>query len=1147
MPSNKNRRPSLISSLAWYLPVLALVVIAIYMVHPLVLIPLLVAVSLAMATICHAIGFAPEATFGRTVARRGAAWLVLFTAYTALVWLLVALPLVSLTTAPSLVGAVMLALALAAALAFLWRAWPAFGLVFLWDDAFPEPGKGSWIFTAVARSLSFARHLAAEERFFSHFLPSAFCTLLLAIGALVLSGLYDVIPSELRTASLWLYGVVVVPVCCLVIANRAVRALLCERGSMTARRRQTPKRATRKAQAQAQPQPQPQPQPAGDELPTLTAKESAPGARDQTLLSAARAGDIPRALAALEAGADPDTVPEPDDDDQRSVLTLAALHPDMRLLRALIGQGADINLTHANTSTLLAVTRDGCMSRAEAVMVLLANGADVTARDPEGNMALHHAARSTDLSVAAGLIDAGAPRDALNRQGRTPLAIACRATNWTMAEWLIKHGAQAEPEGGEPALVAAVSIAEDDATGAQLLLRHKARVNAHDARGRHALMHAALEDHGDIVQYLLDARADPNLSDPHGTTALMEAAHNGETETVRALLDAGADPAPRDRHGRDALTLTCLSARSTAATVRVLIEAGADPKSCDPEGRSALACASDAARWDLVAVLDPTMELPASVAGSQAPDPEAASPAHLLDALRFGHWGVAGRFTTAVNDWPRAALADMYLTLANGDHPRACTWLLDHGLPAQTALEDGRPLLDALIDSLPASADALLALIAAGASPAGAGTLARAMRALVATPQSGVALAMALWNQGADPFAPLDDGRSVAHLATAPGWQPVLERLLDTGINPNARDHAGRTPLHAALEHADCAVATVRALIAAGADPELSHANGETPLGLAMERPELLNWLHWSTWPLPHRRLRADDLPQAAAAGDSDAVAKLLALGFPVDASDTHGASALVYACGRGHRDTAMRLLEAGADPAFATSAGVTALVAAINMGQSDLIALLIERGAQVDQHLPGDITALMVASGEGHADAIKALIVAGADPQARDARQRSALHAAAMYSFESRDSLRCRRVLDALLEHDMDVNAMDSRGLTPLLLLLGAHAQPGAACDPTHLGALLPVLLDAGARIDHADPRGITSLHACAMHALLAPARILITRGANRAAVDARGRRPADVARELGYTDVAVELDERARAIPGVHQTLRTPAGPAG
>jgi ankyrin repeat protein len=651
----------------------------------------------------------------------------------------------------------------------------------------------------------------------------------------------------------------------------------------------------------------------------------------------------------------------------------------------------------------------------------------------------------------------------------------------------------------------------------------------------------------DIVQCLLDARAKADLGDPHGTTALMEASRNGETDTVRALIDAGANPAPRDRHGRDALTLACLSAHTTAATVRVLIEAGADPKACDPEGRSALACASDAGRWDLIAVLDPTRELPASVAHSQAPDPDAASPAHLLDALRFGHWGVASRFTTAVIDWPSAELAKLYLALGDGDHPRACVWLLDHGLPAEAALEDGRPLLDALIDELPASADALRTLIAAGASPAGAATLARAMRQLVSTPQTGVALTVALWSDGADPFAPLDDGRSVAHLATAPGWQPVLELLLDAGLNPNARDQAGRTPLHAALEHADCSEATIRALIAAGADPELSHANGETPLGLAMERPELLNWLRWPAWPLPRRRLRADDLPRAAAAGDRDAVDKLLALGFPVDSTDAHGASALVYACGRGHRDTAMHLLEAGADPAFATPAGVTALVAAINMGQSELIGLLIERDARVDQHLPGDITALMVASGEGHADAIKALVAAGADPQARDTRQRSALHAASMYSFESHDSLRCRRVLDALLEHDMDVNAMDSRGLTPLLMLLGAHAQPGAACDPTHLGALLPVLLDAGARIDHADPRGITSLHACAMHALLAPARILITRGANRAAVDARGRRPADVARELGYTDVAVELDERVRAIPGVHQTLRTPAGPAG
>lgn len=125
-------------------------------------------------------------------------------------------------------------------------------------------------------------------------------------------------------------------------------------------------------------------------------------------------------------------------------------------------------------------------------------------------------------------------------------------------------------------------------------------------------------------------------------------------------------------------------------------------------------------------------------------------------------------------------------------------------------------------------------------------------------------------------------------------------------------------------------------------------------------------------------------------------------------------------------------------------------------------------------------------------------------------------------------------------------MNRADAEGKTPLLLLLGAHMRPGSDCDATHIGALVPVLLDAGARLEHADQRGVTALHACAMHALLPPARVLLARGADRAAVDAFDRSAADVARQLGFVDIAHELAARSGAMPSVRQTLRQPAQPA-
>ena len=95
-PKLRRRPPPLLQALAWFVPGWAAVAIAASSTHPLVLIPLLLANALTMAATCHAIGFDPEPRFARTVMRRGAAHLVMFTGYCVLVFALVAWPMLQL-------------------------------------------------------------------------------------------------------------------------------------------------------------------------------------------------------------------------------------------------------------------------------------------------------------------------------------------------------------------------------------------------------------------------------------------------------------------------------------------------------------------------------------------------------------------------------------------------------------------------------------------------------------------------------------------------------------------------------------------------------------------------------------------------------------------------------------------------------------------------------------------------------------------------------------------------------------------------------------------------------------------------------------------------------------------------------------------
>ena len=137
--------------------------------------------------------------------------------------------------------------------------------------------------------------------------------------------------------------------------------------------------------------------------------------------------------------------------------------PDLRLLRALIGHGIDLNHAHAGMTPLLAATRDSWHGRPDAVTTLLANGADPRAADGEGNTPLHHAARSSDPGVAALLRDAAAETDAINAEGITPLGVACMAGNWRLAKFLLERGAKPEPQGGQPVLLAAAATDQETA------------------------------------------------------------------------------------------------------------------------------------------------------------------------------------------------------------------------------------------------------------------------------------------------------------------------------------------------------------------------------------------------------------------------------------------------------------------------------------------------------------------------------------------------------------------------------------------------------------------------------------------------------------------------------------------------------------
>lgn len=859
-----------------------------------------------------------------------------------------------------------------------------------------------------------------------------------------------------------------------------------------------------------------------DPLPPAADAEDAEATDPVELLyAAARSGRIEAALTLMAEGIDPRALPDPSWADQRSLPMLAALLPDLRLLRALIGHGVDVNQPHAGLTPLLACTRDSWHGRVDAVTMLLANGADPRQTDRHGDTALHHAARSTDPGVAAALLDAGADVAAVNLEGRTPLVEACAAGNWRLAKFLLERGATPNAADALPALHAAAATDDDDAAGVRLLLKHKARIDATDARGRTALHEAIAAGHADIIRALLDAHARADIADADGLTAFLEAARARAPEGLGALGASRVQPGAIDAQGRNAVALAC-AAGVEPSRLAALLALGCDPECRDLAGRRPLEHALGGGHWALVGVLDPGYPIPSGMVEAMDGDSLQAPVEDVLCRyLRGGDWNAA---TTLRSSLDALALGRLLAEFADAEGAAAFAWLLRAGADTEAWMPNGESLWMRLLRGGASHLPGLWFLARAGRWPQGAGHLARWLHAAGA----GVAVedyALAAFAAGVDGFARLPSGDAALPLAVQRGHRRLVGALLDAGVDPNQRDANGSTALHHAVLDGD--EATVRRLLLVGAAPLARSSDGQTPLGMALarNRRELVPWLDWSPWPLPARRLLPSDLPGAAMAGDFGAVARLLALGLPIDAIDAQGCTALLRAAGGGHAAIVRHLLDAGADPAIRARTGATALSAAISMQRPEVVDLLLGHGVSPEQPMPGGVTPLMLACALGLPELASRLLRAGAQVDAMDAQGLRALHCVALFAFGSREIPRVLALLDQLLLAGASADARDADGRSSLALALGARAEQGAVPDESLVHAVVERLLAEGIPLSEGDSRGATPLHLAAQHGLPRVVRRLLAAGADAEQRDRLGRRPVEVAIQRGLVDVAAEL----------------------
>ena len=181
-----------------------------------------------------------------------------------------------------------------------------------------------------------------------------------------------------------------------------------------------------------------------------------------------------------------------------------------------------------------------------------------------------------------------------------------------------------------------------------------------------------------------------------------------------------------------------------------------------------------------------------------------------------------------------------------------------------------------------------------------------------------------------------------------------------------------------------------------------------------------------------------------------------------VNAVDSDGWTALMYASRYGNLDMVNRLLAANAKVNMVNKGGGTALIIASDNGENEIVKLLIAKGANVNAIDTIGTNALMFAAESGYTDIVKTLLAAGANINAQDTYGWTAL----MYASKKADSALIQTLIDGGANIALRTNEKDNK--SDALIIASAYGNLNA----------VKTLIAAGANINTKDKNGWSAMH---------------------------------------------------------------------
>ena len=273
-----------------------------------------------------------------------------------------------------------------------------------------------------------------------------------------------------------------------------------------------------------------------------------------------------------------------------------------------------------------------------------------------------------------------------------------------------------------------------------------------------------------------------------------------------------------------------------------------------------------------------------------------------------------------------------------------------------------------------------------------------------------------LVGKGANIHQGMDGGNSPARIAIQENGK-FLSAILSPASLASV-DSTGKTILHLASEAGNASAAST--ILKAGADFALKDKNGKTALDLALDRKDSKN--HAET---------AVQLILAGAVSDNP----LYKYFAPAAKSSNYnirsadGMTPLHYIAREGYIGYLTFVLEKGADVNIKNASGASPLHEAARSGNIAMIRSLLDHGADIKaQDAKGNSVLHIAVPPESHLDAINLFLSKGANINLRDEHGDSPLHVAILLN-------RNESIIRTLLSNGADVTIRDIDGKTPLFL----------------------------------------------------------------------------------------------------------------